>query len=63
MAQQTESNLIFKTHGNLNSFINEYKHVASNELLIAIWNFGNDQYSKGYNDGYHGFDDTDESDS
>jgi hypothetical protein len=43
----------------LNSFIEKHSDAASEDLLKAIWEFGNKQYSKGYNDGYHGFGDDD----
>ena len=33
------------------NFIEKYKDVCSEELLIKIWEFGNSRWSNGYNKG------------
>lgn len=58
MAQ--ENDIVIKSY-DLGTFLEMYSYLGSTELLTAIWEFGNKQYDRGYNDGHYGFDDDNDS--
>ena len=37
----------------LKEFISKYDGITDQEILIAIWRYGNNQWSKGFDQGKH----------